>query len=179
MKTVILFFIAALFTARAQSQTYVPGSYFGNTFSSGLARTFSFSDSLSTKKWSLNKYSAISTSFIGWKGGSATSLSVPIGLQLNRRINNNLYAFAGVSVAPSYINFNQSFVNNNKALQANSFMYRPNNFGVYSRAELGLMYTNDEHTFQISGSFGVERRQFPQFGDFQQPLRVNKQPMVR
>jgi hypothetical protein len=179
MKTVLLFFIAAFFTVEAQSQTYTPGNYNDNSFSSGLARTFSFSDSLSKKKWSLNKYSAISTSFIGWKGGSATAISVPIGLQLTRRLNNNLYAFAGVSVAPSYNNFNQFFLNNNKTLQANSFMYRPNSFGINSRAELGLMYTNDEHTFQISGSFGVERRQFPQLGDFQQPLRDNRQPFVR
>ena len=76
----------------------------------------------SEKKWSLNKYTAISTSFVFFKGGNATVVSAPVGLQLNRKLNNNFYAFAGVALAPSYINFNQSFNTSdfNKLYQKNN-----------------------------------------------------------
>ena len=181
MRTIILLFISSLLVLQVQSQGYLPGSYIGNGYSPGMERNFSAKDSVSPGKWSLNKYSGISTSFTAWKGGHASIIAVPMGIQLNRRINNNFYAFAGVSVAPAYINFHQSFLNaDNKSLQGNSFMYRPNSFGMYSRAELGLMYTNDERTFQISGSFGIERRQFPQARDFQiLNTTNNKQPITR
>jgi len=39
------------------------------------------------------------------------------------------------------------------------------------------MYTNDERTFRISGSFGIERSQFPNFGGFQQNEK-NRQPVI-
>ena len=181
MRSLILLFISTLFIVQVQAQGYLPGSYIGNTFSNGIERNFSGKDSISPRKWSLNKYSGISTSFTAWKGRHASTFAVPMGIQLNRRINNNFYAFAGVSVAPAYVNFQQSFLNGgNKIMQGNSLMYRPNSFGMYSRAELGLMYTNDEHTFQISGSFGIERRQFPQARDFQiLNTTNNKQPITR
>jgi hypothetical protein len=80
-----------------------------------------------------------------------------MSLQLNRRLNNNLYAFAGVSAAPAYINFNRAFLSPgiDKLNPANGF--KSNGFGLYSRADLGLMYINDARTFSISGSVGVER----------------------
>ena len=119
-------------------------------------------DSTTNRKWSLNKYSGISAGFIGWKGGYGTVISAPVGLQLNRRITDNLSAFAGVSVAPSYVNFHQTFLNTeiNKSFPNTYFMRRTSQFGLYPRAELGLSYTNDEHTFQISGSIGIERNSY-------------------
>ncbi len=166
----------------ANAQVY-PGGYLGQSFAGNMGRNFNYNDSLSPQKWSLNKYSSLSTSFSVWKGGSANVISAPMGLQLNRRLNNNLYAFAGVNVAPAYVNFRSNFMNannSNKLNQGNSFMNRQGSFGVFSRAELGLMYTNDERTFQISGSFGIERSQFPSIRDFQ-PLNTNnnRQPIIR
>jgi hypothetical protein len=98
---------------------------------------------------------------VGWKGGYATVVAAPIGLQLNRSINNNVSAFAGVSVAPAYINFGQRFMNTDiNKLNQNSPFFKANNLNLYSRAEIGLSYTNDERTFQISGSIGVERSNY-------------------
>ena len=107
------------------------------------------------------KRSGLSTSFTFFKGGNATIVAAPLGLQLNRRLNDNLYAFANVSVAPAYINFNRSFINTdfNKANQSNPF--RSNSFGMYSSASLGLMYINDNKTFSISGSLSVEKNNSP------------------
>jgi hypothetical protein len=109
------------------------------------------------KKWFLTSYRSIGINFIAYNGGSATVVDVPMSLQLNRRLNNNLYAFAGVSAAPAYINFNRAFLSPgiDKLNPANGF--KSNGFGLYSRADLGLMYINDARTFSISGSVGVER----------------------
>lgn len=118
----------------------------------------------SNKKWFLSKYQYISAGFSFFNGGSATILSAPMGIQLNRRLTNNLIAYAGISVAPAYINFNHSF--RNAAMPKNYIgnnLSSFNNFGLNSRAEVGLMYINDEKTFSISGSIGIERSSYPVF----------------
>lgn len=128
-------------------------------------------DSPFQKKWFVTKYSGISTSFSFYKGGNATVIAAPVGLQLNRRLNDNLYAFAGVAAAPAYVNFNQTFVNTNiKGLQtSNTAKY--NNFGISTRAEMGLMYVNDAKTFSISGSIGVETNNYPVY--YYRPNQTN------
>lgn len=119
------------------------------------------------KKWSVTKYSSLSTSFMFSKAGSATIVSAPFGIQLNRRLTSNLYAFAGGFIAPSYVSFRGSAYNfGTDKFQMNPAL-RSNALGIYSRAELGLMYVNDEKTFSISGSLGIERRDFG-FPSFQQ-----------
>jgi len=113
-------------------------------------------------KWSLNKYAGLSTGFLFY-GRQATFLSAPVGLQLTRRLTNNVYAFAGVSIAPSYLHFNPSFDPSfNKNYPG---MYTPgvNQFGLSSRAEMGLLYVNDQRTFSISGSVGVGRNSYPAY----------------
>ena len=109
MRIIILTAIMISFTA-LKAQTILPGSFLDYTNRSAFANNIHPHDSLTNKKWSLAKYSGISTTFSFFKGGNATVVSAPIGLQLNRRLNNNLYAFANVSVAPAYINFNSSFI---------------------------------------------------------------------
>ena len=105
----------------------------------------------------------MSTSFIFYRGNNAIIFSSPVGLQLNRRLNNNLYAFAGVSAAPAYINFNNAFLNTDiNKTNSNNFS-KANNFGMYSRAEIGLMYVNDAKTFSISGSIGIEKTNYPSY----------------
>jgi hypothetical protein len=101
-----------------------------------------------------------------------------VGLQLNRRLNNNLYAFAGVSVAPAYTNFNNAFLSAdiNKINPNNSFI-KGNNFGMYSRVDLGLTYVNDAKTFSISGSIGVERSSYPLF-PYNQINTTRQNPVV-
>ena len=161
MRTIILIAIMSAAVA-LKAQTFLPGSFTGNSYRGSFANNFYLADSSAKNKWSLNKYSAVSSSYTFFNGGHATILSAPIGLQLNRRLNNNLYAFAGVSVGPAYINFNRTFMANdfNKVNQHNSFS-QPGSLGLYTRAALGLQYVNDEKTFSISGSIGVERSSYP------------------
>ena len=95
-------------------------------------------------------------------------------LQLNRRLSNNLYAFAGITAAPTYFNFNRAFLTTdlNKINTRNTF-YQPGNFSMYSAATMGLMYINDARTFSVSGSISVERSNYPLF--YNNQLNTNKQ----
>lgn len=115
------------------------------------------------RKWFFTSYSGIGMSFNFFNGGSATVVDAPVGLRLNRRLNNNFYAFAEVSASPAYVNFNRAFLSPamNKLNPVNGLT--SNNFGWYSRADLGLSYINDARTFSISGSVGVERSNYPIF----------------
>lgn len=131
---------------------------------------------LAEKKWFFSKYSGISTGFSFFNGGSATFVSAPVGLQLNRKLNKNFYAFAGISAAPTYINFNRSFANTD--LKGHNSFGRYNQLGIYSRAELGLMYINDEKTFSFSGSIGVQRGTNSML-PFQQIQTMQQTPVVR
>jgi hypothetical protein len=125
------------------------------------------------KKWSLHKYSGIAASYSFFNGGSASIFSVPLGLQLNRQLNNNFYAFAGISAAPSYINFSRSFIN------ADIKKYNTSNLALYSRFEAGLMYVNDARTFSISGSIGVERNSFPVYPYYNGANFQKQQPALK
>jgi hypothetical protein len=88
-------------------------------------------------------------------------------LQLNRQLTNNVYAFAGVSVAPSFLHYNGAFYQPG-INKSNSFM-NANNFGTYSVAHMGLMYINNERTFSISGSIGVGRSSYNSYSPFYAP----------
>jgi hypothetical protein len=68
-----------------------------------------------------------------------------------------VFAFAGASLAPSYINFNRTFLNTDFAKNTSNNFFRGNRAALFSRAELGIGFTNDERTFQISGSIGISR----------------------
>ena len=158
-KIILLAFV--LFTTQVKAQTVLPGSLIGYNQRANFANDMHLDDSLSKKKWSFNRYIGLSTNFIFFKGGSAAIFEAPIGLQVNRRLNNNLYAFANVSVAPAYVSFNQPYYGTAgyKSNLNNSF--NANSLNMYSSASLGLQYVNDAKTFSISGSISVERSNYP------------------
>ena len=112
------------------------------------------------KKWFVSSYRTVGVGFDFFKGGSATIVSAPMGLQINRRLNDNLYAFTGVSMAPAYVSFNRPFSSPGmKSYTGNS--YKPGYFGVNPSVNMGLMYVNDAKTFSVSGSIGVQRSRYP------------------
>lgn len=120
------------------------------------------------KKWFLTKYAGISAGFVGFNGGGSSFLSVPVGLQINRQLTNNVYAFAGVSVAPSFFPNSNSFYQ--PGMIKNYGLMNTNNFGTYSAAHVGLMYINNDKTFSISGSFGVGRNNYNGYSPFYGPV---------
>ncbi len=157
IKSLIVCIAGSVFAISVKAQTALPASFMGY-HSPYSPMHYSDNAGNTNKKWFVSRYSAVSAGYSFFKGGSFSYISAPIGLQLNRKLNNNLYAFAGVSVNPTYINFNQPILFNgaNKGFYNNG-MFGPNQFGVYPKAELGLMYVNDEKTFSISGSISVQR----------------------
>ena len=174
---IILVLIVMIIGSALKAQTLLPGSFMDYTYRGTYAHNIPVQDSLSKKKWSFSKYASLSASYSFFKGGSASVIAAPIGFQVNRQLTNNLYAFAGVSLAPAFINFNSNtFLTSDfsKANPNNAFLHS-NSFGVYSRAEVGLMYVNPERTFSISGSIGVERSSTPAF---YYPVNTGKQNNV-
>ncbi|MBZ5859374.1 hypothetical protein [Flavihumibacter profundi] len=173
----LIFVLVSSISLRAQTQL-APG-VMNYTQRDALSHFNSFSDSNTVnRKWSLYKYGGISTGYSFFNGGNASIVSAPIGIQLNRRLNNNLYAFAGISAAPAYYNFNRSFINsdiykNNPAASRLS----NNGFGMYSRFEAGLMYINDEKTFSISGSIGINRSSYSPYPSYNQANLQKQQPL--
>jgi hypothetical protein len=132
----------------------------------GSYNSLQISNSLD-KKWSFNKYAGLTTGLILSNRGTSSFLAAPMGLQVNRRLNNNLYAIGGISVAPTYQNFGGSFLHNH--LRQTPFgapAINTHGFGLSSRMEAGLMYINDERTFSIGGSISVERRDFPGYPSY-------------
>ncbi len=158
-----VFFLSAMlfFFATAKSQTVLSPGFGLYPQSTNFMNNSQTHDSLSTpKKWFFSSYSGVSTSVSFFKGGNASIFSAPMGLQLNRRLTNNWYAFANVSVAPSYVSINPSYLSGfNKNFSNNSF--KQNSFGLYPAASLGLMYINDARTFSISGSVSTESSAYP------------------
>ena len=154
--------ITFITTITVKAQAPLPGGYIDHLQRQSLTAGKQLKDSVPAKKWFVSKWVGISTSFGFFNGGNATMLAVPVGIQLNRRLTNNWYAFAGVSAAPVYTSFNHSFLSstNTKFQQRNSFL-QSNRLDIYSRAELGLMYVNDQKTFSISGSIGIEKSTYP------------------
>jgi hypothetical protein len=157
-----LFFVVFMlfFFVTVRSQTVLSPGLDVYPQSHALLNSGHFPDSVSARKWFFTSYIGLSTSVSFFKGGNASLFSAPMGLQLNRRLNNNWYAFANVTVAPSYISINPSYLDGfNKNFSVNSF--NQNSFGLYPAASLGLMYVNDAKTFSISGSVSAERGVYP------------------
>ena len=159
MRVLFLVFMLFFFVT-VKSQTVLSPGFDMYPQSTALLNNSHLHDSLSAPQWFLSSYRGLSTSISFFKGGNASIFSAPMSLQLNRRLNNNWFAFANVSVAPSYISINPSYQSGfNKNFTNGSF--RQNSFGLYPAASLGLMYVNDARTFSISGSVTTESSVLP------------------
>lgn len=173
----LLFIAFALLAVLGRAQQFFPGDL-GYHQSMNQTNLFAPADSSSkTKKWSLQKYSSLSLGMMMWKGGSASYISAPVGLQLNRQISNNVFAFAGVSVAPAVVSLRQAFTNPDFKSAGLRGINQSYGLGMYSRAELGLGYVNDAHTFELRGSIGIERNNYP-FGQGYRNINYKRQVSV-
>lgn len=151
---ITLLAIALLIFSTVQSQSFT------QYYNAGNFSVQHQQDSLFPKKWFFSSYRGLSTTVSFFKGGNASVFSAPLGLQLNRRINDNWFAFANITVAPSYININPSYLNGfNKNFSSSRF--GQNYFGLYPAASMGVMYINDARTFSISGSVSTEKSLYP------------------
>ena len=158
--TVLLALI--IFTTALKAQTFFPGGPVPGRYGVGSAYNAHPADSTGQKKWFLTRYSALSASYSFFKGGHASVVAAPVGLQINRRLTNNLYAFANATIAPAYITFSRSFITSDfTKTPRNTRPLQSSTLDIYSSASLGLQYINNEKTFSVSGSIGVERSSYP------------------
>jgi hypothetical protein len=155
--------LASVFFLSAKAQTYFPGASIGFMQPIPLPGSHGTpNDNLQNKQWYFTKYAGVSAGFGYFYGGGGSYIAVPVGVQLNHPLNNNLTAFAGASVAPTFLSFNSAFVNPTASkYYPGSYLPNTYSFGMSSRVEMGLMYTNDDKTFSISGSIGIERSTYP------------------
>jgi hypothetical protein len=174
MRRVLTFVLMVFVATTLHAQTTLPGSFQSNVYGHSFVASKNVYDSSIPKKWFLTRYTGITAGygFFGHHGGSF--VAAPIEVQLNHRLSNNLYAFAGITAAPAWFNFNRAFVTTDpgKTSARNAF-YQQRDFSMYSAATLGLMYINNEKTFSVSGSISVERNNYPLF--YNGPLNTNKQ----
>ena len=160
MRTLLLIATMFFFTT-VNSQSFSPLGYPALGPGIGFSHNISKNDSTGKQKWflSTNKslYSGISFS----RGSNAAIVAAPMSVQLNRRLNNNLYAFANVGITPAYVSLNSSSINGGfgKPFSANPF--NSSSLGINPSVSLGLMYINDARTFSISGSISAERSSYP------------------
>ena len=145
----------------AHAQTVLPPTFAAYTGMSSFAGAFPRTDSSGRKPWSFSRFSAVSTSFSMFNGGTATTVAVPVGFQLNRRLTDNLYAFANIAAAPAYTSFNRAFIAADPTKTNPYGMYRANGMAMYTSATLGLMYVSDDRSFSISGGISVQRNNLP------------------
>lgn len=161
---IIFICIIIMFAGALKAQTALPGYIRHDKASNTFTPDSTVSNNSPRKKWFVNSYNSITAGYSFFRGGRTSFMAAPLGLQLYRRINNNVYAFAGVIAAPTYLSFNHAFLTTdaNKLSPFNSF-YQPGNFSMYSAATLGLMYINNARTFSVSGSISVEKNNYPSF----------------
>jgi hypothetical protein len=159
----LLWILASISFLSPKAQTHLPVSSMNYSQWLTFPGYHQLSDSSNlNEKWHFSKYVGISAGFGFFNGGSATVLSAPVGLQLNRQLNNNLFAFAGISSAPSFFSFSRSFTDPvfNQSYPGSN-LSNAYGFGMNSSVEMGLMYMNDAKTFSISGGIGIYKTSYP------------------
>jgi hypothetical protein len=161
MRIIILIFISLSFLS-VNSQTPLDYSIINSRPVFSATQQTTLFSSPWHKQWQFSTFGGLYTSYGFLNRGNAAVLSAPVGLQLTRRLNTNWYAFAGLSAAPAFLNFNSSFRDPgfNKTYLGN-MQNNTNIFGVYPRAEAGFLYINNEKSFSISGSIHVDKTSYP------------------
>ena len=106
-------------------------------------------------------FAMVSTGYVFYPGANAFYVSAPIGWQLTRQLNKNLYAFGGVYAAPTWTSFNTAFMNSPYNKSYPGAMYPNNYFSINPGVYMGLMYVNEAGTFSISGSIHAQGGGYP------------------
>jgi hypothetical protein len=101
-------FVIILVAGALNAQTISPG-VMGDVYTNSLHYNHHLYDTAAPKKWFVSRYIGIDAGYSFSKAGNASFRLRAFKPAVERRLNNNLYAFAGVSVAPTYVNFSGTF----------------------------------------------------------------------
>ena len=114
-----------------------------------------------TNSWQLQPSVGLNAGYIFYNGG-ISYLSAPLALTLYHPLSSHFTAFGGVYAAPTVFNVNDLRVASpaNGRFSGNPFS-GPYGLGIDAGIQGGLMYTNEAHTFSISGSVIMQRGSTP------------------
>jgi|SRR5579859_2091773 len=113
------------------------------------------------QKWQLIPSAGLSAGYIFLNRG-ISYVSAPLSLTLYHPLTNNVTAFAGVIAAPTMFSVGSLYSPSplNQPFSGNNFA--PGyGLGINAGIQGGLIYTNDAHTFSISGSVIMQRGSYP------------------
>jgi hypothetical protein len=124
------------------------------------------------QKWQIRPYASMSMGYIFLNGAGSSYLAAQTGVALIHPLTKNISAFAGVSASPVLFSVNRLYTDPalNASRPGNGFS-GPYNLGLNAGVQAGLIYTNDDKTFSISGSVGVERGSNPIYPVNRPPTR--------
>jgi hypothetical protein len=161
-KLLAILFSLSLFSARAQYHLPIPGWGYGVGAWQSLPMP---GTRLTNEKWQLIPSAGLSAGYVYANHSGVSYLTAPLSLTLYHPLTPNVTAFGGVYAAPTVFSGN---------------LYAPSPYNQFSGADFtrglginagimgGLMYTNDAHTFSISGSVHVERGSYPVYSPTRQ-----------
>jgi hypothetical protein len=137
---IFLAILASVTLLSASAQTHLPVSPWG----------------LGSSPWQLRPSAGLSAGYIFFNGG-ISYLSAPLSLNLYHPLTTNITAYAGVSVTPTVFNFGSLYA----TPYQNPGFAGSYNLSINPAIQGGLIYTNDAHTFSISGGVRVQRGSYP------------------
>jgi len=147
----------------AAAQTNLPvGSWeYGSTPWQSTAYLPSFDAGNLKHPWQLRPFASLSAGYIFLNGG-ISYVSAPVGVALFHPLTTNWTAYGAATVTPIGFSFNRL-----ATFPATDPPYRGYPFGggyglgLTTGIQGGLIYTNDDKTFSISGSMRFERSTYP------------------
>ncbi|HEY4337498.1 MAG TPA: hypothetical protein VGM89_16415 [Puia sp.] len=153
MRTVISILISLTFlSARAQSHLPIPVWGAGYT---PIQTAPLFDAPLNNNKWQLRPSAGLSAGYIFFNRG-ISYVTAPLSLNLYHPLTPNVTAFGGVFAAPTIFSVGSLYGPSplNQPFAGSDFT---RGLGINAGIQGGLIYTNDAHTFSVSGSIFMER----------------------
>lgn len=129
---------------------------------------------LTGAKWQLRPTAGLSAGYIFFNHGGASYLTAPLSLTLYHPLTPNVTVFGGVVAAPTVFSVSSLYAPSpfNQPFSGSDFT---RGMGINAGIQGGLMYTNDAHTFSISGSVILERGSYPAYSSPRQTDNTKRQ----
>ena len=109
-------------------------------------------------RWQLKPYTSLSAGYLFYHGGGASYLSAQSGLALFRPLNQNWTVYGAATVSPVVVSGNGWWTAPIADPNYHGYPFGGyRGLGLSTGLQGGLIYTNPDRTFSISGSVHVER----------------------
>lgn len=159
----LLAIILPMMVLGAAAQTNVPTGTWGYGLAPWQSTMYlpSFDAGNLKRPWQVRPFASLSAGYIFLNGG-ISYVSAPVGVALFHPLTTNWTAYGAATVTPVGFSFNRL-----ATVPMTDPHYRGYPFGggyglgLTTGVQGGLIYTNDDRTFSISGSVHFERSTYP------------------